>query len=95
MPSRAQSKENPGQAAVQKKRTLPEPNGRGEDVGIIAEYLSSEGKGSGANTIAKTGGGANRLKAIKRQMYGLGRFGTFESASGAVGCLESSLTLHR
>jgi hypothetical protein len=37
---------------------LPNPNGRGEDVGIITESLSSEGKGRGTNTIAKTGGGA-------------------------------------
>jgi hypothetical protein len=37
---------------------LPDPNGRGEDVGIITEYLSSEGKGRGTNTAAKTGGGA-------------------------------------
>jgi hypothetical protein len=30
---------------------LPEPDGRGEDVGIITDYLSSEGKGRGTNTI--------------------------------------------
>ena len=37
---------------------LPEPNGRGEDAGIITEYLSIEGKGRGTKTAAKTGGGA-------------------------------------
>jgi hypothetical protein len=37
---------------------LPEPDGKGEDVGIITEYLSSNGKGRGENTALKTGGGA-------------------------------------
>jgi hypothetical protein len=37
---------------------LPEPDGKGQDVGIITDYLSSNGKGRGANTAAKTGGGA-------------------------------------
>ena len=37
---------------------LPEPNGRGEEVGIMTEYLSSDGKGRATNTMAKAGGGA-------------------------------------
>jgi hypothetical protein len=39
---------------------LPEPNGRGEDVGIMTEYLSSDGKGRATNTMAKAGGGGSR-----------------------------------
>jgi BON domain len=37
---------------------LPQPDGKGQDVGIVTEYLSSNGKGRGSNTAAKAGGGA-------------------------------------
>jgi hypothetical protein len=37
---------------------LPQPDGNGQDVPIVTEYLSSNGKGRGSNTAAKAGGDA-------------------------------------
>jgi hypothetical protein len=37
---------------------LPQPDGKGQDVAIVTEYLSSDGKGRGSNTAEKVGVGA-------------------------------------
>jgi hypothetical protein len=72
---------------------LPGPDGRGEDVGIITDYLSSEGKGRGTNTVAKTGGGA-AVGAIIGALAGGGTGAAVgASAGGGLGIGSNAVTV--
>jgi hypothetical protein len=71
---------------------LSEPNGRGEDVGIITDYLSSEGKGRGANTIAKTGGGAAAGAIIGALAGGGTGAAVGAAAGGGLGIRSNAIT---
>jgi BON domain len=60
---------------------LPQPDGKGQDVGIVTEYLSSNGKGRGSNSAAKAGGGA-AVGAIIGALAGGGTGAAIGAASG-------------
>jgi BON domain len=71
---------------------LPQPDGKGQDVGIVTEYLSSNGKGRGSNTAAKAGGGA-AVGAIIGALAGGGTGAAIGAASGgALGLGANAIT---
>jgi BON domain len=71
---------------------LPQPDGKGQDVGIVTEYLSSNGKGRGSNTAAKAGGGA-AAGAIIGALAGGGPGAAIGAASGgALGLGANAIT---
>jgi hypothetical protein len=71
---------------------LPQPDGKGQDVGIVTEYLSSNGKGRGSNTAAKAGGGA-AAGAIIGALAGGGSGAAIGAASGgALGLGANAIT---
>lgn len=71
---------------------LPQPQGQPQDVGILTEYLSSNGKGRGTNTAAKAGGGA-AAGAIIGALAGGGTGAAIGAASGgALGLGANAIT---
>lgn len=71
---------------------LPQPQGQPQDVAILTEYLSSNGKGRGANTAAKAGGGA-AAGAIIGALAGGGTGAAIGAASGgALGLGANAIT---
>jgi len=71
---------------------LPQPQNQPQDVAILTEYLSSNGKGRGTNTAAKTGGGA-AAGAIIDALAGGGTGAAIGAASGgALGLGANAIT---
>jgi hypothetical protein len=61
---------------------LPQPGGQGQDVAIVTEYLSSDGKGRGANTAEKAGVGAGG-GAVIGALAGGGKGAAIGAGAGA------------